>query len=82
MTIDEFKPGATKLPGEDASGKVFASVRLNGEPSPERGMAKTKLTYSSHAPTVDQVRHNDCRRARAAVAHLGGPHQHAIWLRR
>jgi hypothetical protein len=40
MTIDEFKPSATRRPGEDASGKVFASVRLNGEPTRKEAWLK------------------------------------------
>jgi len=33
MTIDEFKPSATKRSGEDAAGKVFARVRVTRNPA-------------------------------------------------
>jgi NTE family protein len=68
MAIDEFKPGASKHCGEDASGKVFARVRLDEEPSAERAMAKTEITLSPLAPAVDHAPANDCRGARVAVA--------------
>ena len=60
MTTDKFKPSATKHCGEDTSGKM--------EPSAERAMAKTDLTYSPLAPAIHEVSHNACRRQRAAAA--------------
>jgi hypothetical protein len=80
MTIDEFKPSATNRCGEDVPGKVFARVRLD---EAQKSTANADLTCSPLAPTVDRASNNDCRRARAAGAHLGGPHQHqAMWLSR